>query len=272
MRAKLLDSHKITTIEDVGLINRRNVLMGSGLCAALVIGSPFIGKNESYAQLPNLINALLTGIALAREIWKIFQPTEGQITIVNRHEVVREGDVVFQVSGSQGIENFGYFSYRVPPRYQNTYAFDGGPYGTFSGQKDFTGRTARGQQTTQMYVEGTGASVTASRIFAGPNQYPPKDFAAYGILAFRARPSSYNHDRYMMICEAYATALPHASELALPRAKQMVTVWPLTTDDNSTRINQLADHVRDICQIAVDNYGLVISQQALKDAELVDRV
>ena len=28
------------------------------------------------------------------------------------------------------------------------------------------------------------------------------------------------------------------------------------------------DHVKDICQIAIDNYGLVIAQQALKEAEL----
>jgi hypothetical protein len=34
---------------------------------------------------------------------------------------------------------------------------------------------------------------------------------------------------------------------------------------------RLRNHTNDICQIAVDDYGLVIAQQALKDAELTGR-
>jgi hypothetical protein len=34
---------------------------------------------------------------------------------------------------------------------------------------------------------------------------------------------------------------------------------------------RLRNHTNDICQIAVDDYGLVIAQQALKDAELTSR-
>ena len=245
MRAKLLDSKKLTTFENGCLINRRNVLMGSGLCATLVIGSPFFLKSAAYAQ-HSLINAFLNSIALAREIWTIFHPTAGQVTIVNRYDVVSEGFLLFQVVGPRDVENAGYFRYSVPPQGQNTYAFDDGPYGTFPGHKLFNGKTAKGQMATRMYVSDNifdsydhelrsdfSASVIPSRFFAGPNQYPPREFAAYGILAFRSRPSSYNRDRYSMICEAYATALPHASELAVPRGKQMVTVWPLNSDDSS---------------------------------------
>jgi hypothetical protein len=110
--------------------------------------------------------------------------------------------------------------------------------------------------------------VTASRIFAGPNQYPPMEFAAYGILAFRSRPSPYDRDRHLLFCNAYVATLPHESELEVPRSKQMVTVWPVNSDEYSNRLNQLVDRSRDICQIAVDHYGLVIAQQTLRDAEL----
>jgi hypothetical protein len=61
---------------------------------------------------------------------------------------------------------------------------------------------------------GTEARVIASRLFAGPDQYPPEEFAAYGILAFRSRASSQDRARHLMICEAYAATLPHADELA----------------------------------------------------------
>jgi hypothetical protein len=113
--------------------------------------------------------------------------------------------------------------------------------------------------------------VTASRIFAGPTEYPPTEFAAYGILAFRSRPSPYDRERHLMFCNAYVAALPHASELDVPRSRQMVTVWPLDSDEASDRLNGLRSQLKDICQIAVDNYGLVVAQQALKDAEVTGR-
>jgi hypothetical protein len=113
--------------------------------------------------------------------------------------------------------------------------------------------------------------VTVSRIFAGPNEYPPREFAAYGILAFRSRPSPHDRGRYLMFCNAYIASLPHAFELEVPRDKQMVTVWPLSSDDASDQLNQLRKHAEDICQAAVDNYGLVIALQAIKDAELTGR-
>jgi len=109
------------------------------------------------------------------------------------------------------------------------------------------------------------ANVRASRIFAGPNQFPPEQFAAYGILAFRARASSYDHDRHLMICEAYKTSLPHTSELSAPRFHQMVTVWPVDSDIRATELNRMPR--LGLCEIAVKQYGLVVAQEALVDAE-----
>lgn len=104
----------------------------------------------------------------------------------------------------------------------------------------------------------------ASRLFAGPNQYPPYDFAAYGILAFRSRATSFDRDRYLMLCEAYLAVFPHVTELLLPRSQQMVTVWPIVNDSSASVLN-LAPR-EEVCETAVAKYGLVAALEALADA------
>ena len=116
------------------------------------------------------------------------------------------------------------------------------------------------------------ATLTASRSFAGPNQYPPEEFAAYGILAFRSRASSHNHSRHLMICEAYVASLVHWSELTIALNvalnEQMVTVWPVDSDPDADTLNRAPRDSRLLCEFAISNYGLVVAQQALTDAEL----
>jgi hypothetical protein len=107
--------------------------------------------------------------------------------------------------------------------------------------------------------------VTASRLFAGPGQYPPEEFAAYGILAFRSRATSQDRDRHLIICEAYIAGLPHASELRVEPAEQMVTIWPADSDEDADELNRMAR--TDVCGAAIDNYGLTASLQAIKEAE-----
>jgi hypothetical protein len=104
----------------------------------------------------------------------------------------------------------------------------------------------------------------ASRLFAGPGQYPPTSFAAYGIVAFPSRATSEDRNRYVMLCQAYVAVLPHASELTLPDSQQMVTVWPVSSDSIASRLNRAPR--KDVCDAAVDNYGLVVATQALRDA------
>jgi hypothetical protein len=113
---------------------------------------------------------------------------------------------------------------------------------------------------------GAETRVVASRLFAGPNQYPPEEFAAYGILAFRSRASSHDRARHLTICEAYATSLPHASELDVDVSDQMATVWPVDSNATSDKLNRMSH--AGICKVAVDRYGLATALQALKDAEL----
>ena len=70
-----------------------------------------------------------------------------------------------------------------------------------------------------------------------------------------------------MICDAYVTALPHTTELVnIPSHKQMVTVWPIKTNEVSSEMNISSD--TSLCETAVKNYGLLLSRQSLKEAEI----
>jgi len=107
--------------------------------------------------------------------------------------------------------------------------------------------------------------IVPSRMFAGPHQYPPRQFKAYGILAFVTRPTEDNKDRFNMICDAYRETLPHYREVPAPPSDQMVTVWPIDGDSEADDINRIA---RDkVCARAVPRYGIVTAQEAIEAAK-----
>lgn len=107
--------------------------------------------------------------------------------------------------------------------------------------------------------------VSATRGFAGPSQFPPGEFSAYGVLAFKRRASSFDRDRHVMICEAYLSALPHETEIGAASADQMITIWPIETDAVADRLNSLDRD--ETCVEAVDQYGLVQAQNAIRILE-----
>jgi hypothetical protein len=109
-----------------------------------------------------------------------------------------------------------------------------------------------------------GSAIRAARLFSGPSQYPPEAFAAYGIVAFRARASSGERERHVMLCEAYVAALPRSAELTVPVEEQMVTVWPIDADLTADELNQLRS--AEICDTAVGRYGLPTALRAINDA------
>lgn len=111
------------------------------------------------------------------------------------------------------------------------------------------------------------SAMRASRVFAGPKQYPPTSFAAYGVVAFPWRATPSTRDRYLMLCHAYVAGLPHRTELKIPKSFQMATVWPMETDEVATKTNRAPR--RDVCPPAVDRYGMTISDKAIRDAQLV---
>jgi hypothetical protein len=113
-------------------------------------------------------------------------------------------------------------------------------------------------------------AVRASRAFAGPGQYPPSGFAAYGIIAFQSQPYDTDEtNRYRNICRGYLAAIP-ASKILLyqkiPLNKQMVTVWPLNDVRLSNALN-ITDLDHDaMCRRAIRSIDLVASRNSLAKA------
>lgn len=112
----------------------------------------------------------------------------------------------------------------------------------------------------------------ATRLFGGPGQYPPPEYAAYAIVAFSASVSAETRERYDYICRAYLRALP-PPPVDLPPLKQLVTVWPVFADETATRLTESAvegiaeEQAVSICKDATINYHLSLGQQAIRIAE-----
>lgn len=115
-------------------------------------------------------------------------------------------------------------------------------------------------------MKSESSHVTPSRMFISAGQYPPDSFRAYGILAFPQRASPDTKKRHLMICNAYVSALPHSTELkGVPLSSQMVTVWPIENTELATKVD-LNTTRGNVCEVAVDHYGLVVAKSALNDA------
>lgn len=107
--------------------------------------------------------------------------------------------------------------------------------------------------------------IRATRIFSGPSQYPPTDFAAYGVVAFPDLATPSDQSRYVMICEAYMATLPNASEVHTSRMDQMVTVWPVKTDTLGDKLT--LEPPSNPCEEAVNSYGELVGKRDIALAE-----
>jgi hypothetical protein len=74
-------------------------------------------------------------------------------------------------------------------------------------------------------ADGQGAIDQATSVFVEPHDYPPREYGAYGIVAFPSAPTSNTRSRFIRVCEAYVATLPPASTATVPLDRQMVTVW-----------------------------------------------
>lgn len=108
-------------------------------------------------------------------------------------------------------------------------------------------------------------TVLASRMFAGPGQYPPDQFKAYGIVAFNTRPTGDDKARYDMMCQAYVSRLLYYQDVHAPLQNQMVTVWPIDDAQTAGKINREAREK--VCADAVPHYGLSIALEAIEAAK-----
>jgi len=116
--------------------------------------------------------------------------------------------------------------------------------------------------------KGSGSphvQVLPTRVFAGPDQYPPKYFAAYGIVAFPVKATKDKIPRYTIICEAYISTFLSYTDVRTPLNRQIVTVWPIESDKEATQINVM--RLSDVCDAAVSHYGLLTAQEAIADAK-----
>jgi hypothetical protein len=107
-------------------------------------------------------------------------------------------------------------------------------------------------------------AVLPTRMAAGPGQYPPSQFKAYGIVAFKTGPTAADKDRYDMICDAYVSSLPFYKDVKAPPERQMVTVWPVEKPQWADKIN--AEARQKVCADAVAHYGVALAQDAIREA------
>ena len=58
---------------------------------------------------------------------------------------------------------------------------------------------------------------------------PPPWVGAYGVVAFRAKPTSASRSRLLMVCQAYKAYLPRVETIppSVRPEEQMITIWPL---------------------------------------------
>jgi hypothetical protein len=128
-------------------------------------------------------------------------------------------------------------------------------------------RVARTNPLTRMEIPSAEiyrslpSLAAASRAFAGPGQMPPRAFAAYGIVTFKARATRFDRWRHEMICDAYLATLPTAEEVDRPKSEQMVTIWPMRADAAADALNVAPS--AESCAAAIDGYGLVQAQNAM---------
>lgn len=122
---------------------------------------------------------------------------------------------------------------------------------------------ARSTQSASVPLPAIQAATSA---FVGPHVYPPRNYGAYGIVAFPSLPTPGTAARYIKVCEAYVATLPPASTTEIPEDRQMVTVWPVT-DPNLARTLSELTHAGDRiegCKQAVESYGFQTALTALR--------
>lgn len=91
---------------------------------------------------------------------------------------------------------------------------------------------------------------------------PPAQIGAYGVVAFRARPTSATRNRLLMACTSFVTSIPKQSSIpsSVAVSDQMLTVWPLDDPD-------APEAVKDDCNFVIDHYDLYGGDSAIADAQ-----
>jgi hypothetical protein len=100
------------------------------------------------------------------------------------------------------------------------------------------------------------------RAYLRADAIPPPAIGAYGVVAFRAKPTSANRERLLKVCDSFVAFLPRQETLprSVSLSDQLVTIWPL--EDPASK-----QAAADKCDFVVDNYDLYGGLSAVRDAE-----
>lgn len=109
-------------------------------------------------------------------------------------------------------------------------------------------------------------AIIATHTFAGPLEFPPEGYLAYGVLAFPQKPTPDTEHRYQLICEAFIKTISFTSEVTQPISEQMVTIWPVTSAQIAKKIHAAPE--TDRCKMAVAHYYLPHSERAMEFARM----
>ena len=134
-----------------------------------------------------------------------------------------------------------------------------GPNADKDSSSDLTGGKSLGKITFNQY---------STRVFASGQQYPPRNFAAYGVVAFRSGVTSTRRDRYIAICEGYVASILSSHEMgnqSLDTAEEMVTVWPLNSEVQAEEWNFAA--AGSDCESIVGSIDMQTSSRMIRLAE-----
>jgi hypothetical protein len=100
------------------------------------------------------------------------------------------------------------------------------------------------------------------RAYLRSSEIPPPTVGAYGVVAFRAKPTPASRSRLLMTCTAFVASIEAQKSLpsTVAVSDQMLTIWPL--DDPSS-----PNAEKDDCDFAIDHYDLYAADTAIADAE-----
>jgi peptidoglycan hydrolase-like protein with peptidoglycan-binding domain len=113
-----------------------------------------------------------------------------------------------------------------------------------------------------------------TRVFAGPDQFPPDQFRGYGFFAFPATASDFDFERHMIFCQAYLNSLPTSSSVSQPPIDQFVTVWPLRDRGPAEFLNRRMHRSQTVpaCKIAIDSYDDARAREILRNIREAENI
>ncbi|MBT9386400.1 hypothetical protein KM176_21210 [Pseudooceanicola sp. CBS1P-1] len=120
-------------------------------------------------------------------------------------------------------------------------------------------------------AQASSAEFVASRAFVAPEQFPPSNFAGYGVLVFTTRPERpAARARFHMFCQAFHQSFSTPDIVLRVTGNdidmQVVTVLPLSDEAAVKEANEAAD-AETACAIAARRYDIETALQARRDAK-----